>query len=256
MKTLNTDTYEIAYSDEEYRDADDYSDLITALANEYEHCYERFYKEFKLDKRKKKIGNDDDQRTLHKIALQIEVGLDSSTRQFFAHILAPDQTFMNESYFNKDFVKADEDKSSANTLQNKFVEIRKFIDAFQNRHKLELRKSYRYMHDRLYYTPSKYVKFNQHSKPSALLEELFKNPTKLNDSYELLESITDNYPLLYLRKDLDNLTIIKKTSESINKRVSNATKNNTKLIVHNTKTTSLNPMAFHRIDRIQFDKYR
>ena len=256
MKTLNIDTYEQAYSDEEYLEADDYSDLITALVNDYERAYERFYKEFKLDKRKKKIGDDDDQRTQHKIALQIEVGLDSSARQFFAHLLSPDQTFMNEVYFNKDFNKAGEDKSSANTLQNKFVEIRKFIDAFQNRHKLELRKSYRYMHGRLYYTPSKYVQFNQHNKPSALLEELFKDIAKLHDSEEMLESLIDNYPLLYLRKDLANLTVIKKTSESINKRVSTATKNNIKLIEHNTKTTSLNPMAFHRIDRIHFDKYR
>ena len=256
MKTLNIDTYEQAYSDEEYRGADDYSDLITALVNDYERSYGRFYKEFKLDRRKKKIGNDDDQRTLHKIALQIEVGLDSSIRQFYAKLLAPDQSFMNEVYFNKDFTKAGEDKSSANTLQNKFVELRKFIDTFQNRHKLELRKSYRYKHGRLYYTPSKYVKFNQHSKPSALLEELFKNIAKLHDSEEILESLIDNYPLLYLRKDLDNLKLIKKTSESINKRVSEATKNNIRLIEHNTKTTSLNLMAFHRIDRIQFDKYR
>jgi hypothetical protein len=256
MKTLNVEAYERIYSDQEYLDADDYSDLVTLLVNEYERSHERFYKEFKLDRRKKKIGDDEDQKVLHKLALQIEVGLDASARQFYARLQPPDQMFMNEKYFSQSFVKPNEDKSSANSLQNKFVAIRKFIKEFQNRHKLELRKSYRYKHGRLYYTPAKYVKFKQNGYPSALLDELFKDLVKVHDSEELVERIAENYPFTYARKDLDDLAKIKRTCELINKRVSKETKNNTQLVLHNAKTTSLNPMAFDQIDRIQFDNNR
>lgn len=256
MKTLNIDAYERIYSDQEYLDTEDYADLVSLLVNEYERAYERFYKDFKLDRRKKKIGNDDKQRTFHQMAVQIEVGLDASTRQFYARLQPPDQTFMNKLYFNRSFIKPDEDKSSANSLRNKFTEIRRFINEFQDRHKLELRKSYRYMHGRLYYNPSKHVEFRQNSYPSSLLEELFRDVTKIHDSYELFEEIADNYPFLYVRKDADELIKMKKACELINKRVNKETQNNTKLILHNTKTTSLNPFAFDQIDRIQFDKNR
>lgn len=256
MKTLNTDTYERIYSDEAYLGTEDYADLISLLVDEYERAYERFYKEFKLDKRKKQFGKDQQQKSLHQIALQIEVGLDASTRQFFARLLAPDQVFMNEKYFNKALIKPNEDKSSANSLKNKLTEIRTFIGEFQERHKLELRRSYRYRHGRLYYAPSKYLAFKQNSFPEALLEVLFKDFAINHDSYDLLEYIAVNYSELYLRKDIDDLSKLKKACEQINKRVYTKTNSKIKLILHNTKTTSLNPLAFDQIDRIQFDKNR
>ncbi len=256
MKTLNVEAYERIYSDQEYLEAEDYSDLVTLLVNEYERCHERFYKEFKLDKRKKKIGNDENQKVLHKLAVQIEVGLDASTRQFYARLQPPDQAFMNEKYFSQRFMKPGEDKSSANSLQNKFVAIRKFIKDFQNRHPIELRKSYRYAHGRLYYNPVDFIEFKPNSYPYALLAELFRDFTRIHDSYDFFEEIAKNYPHLYINADSDSLVKMKKASELINERVRKEIKSKVKLILHNTKTTSLNPMAFHKIDRIQFDKNR
>ena len=256
MKTLNVEAYERIYSDQEYLETDDYSDLTTLLADEYQRAYDRYYKEFKLDKRRKKIGNDEQQSVLHKLALQIEVGLDSSARQFYARLQPPDQTFMNERYFIKEFIMPDEDKSSANSLKNKLIQIRKFIDDFQKHHPIELRKSYRYTHTRLYYNPSSYIEFRENSYPNALLTELFRDFTRIHDSYDFFEEIAKNYPHLYINTDSDSLVKMKKASELINERVRKEIKSNVKLVLHNTKTTSLNPMAFHKIDRIQFDKNR
>lgn len=258
MNTLNADAYTRIYSEAKYLETEDYADLISLLVDEYEHAHHRFYSQFNLDKRQKKFGSDDDQKTLHETALQIEVGIDACIRQFYARLQPPDQTFMNKQYFNKDFIRSDENASPANRVKNKLEAIRSFVASFQNRHKLELRRSYRYNNGRLSYSPFACIEFRKDGLPQVLLNILFKDFTQEHENIDLVDEIISNSNYFtdtanpFLEDTL--LKKLKKTCEQINKRVAKETKNNTKLILHNRRATSLNPFAFDHIDRIQFNQ--
>lgn len=256
MKIMNNDTYDIAYSSHAYENIEDYSDLIFALVNDYEIACERFHKEFKFDKRKKKLDGSKEQEALHAVATQVEVGLDSSIQQFYARLLDPDKEFMNEKYFKTEFIKKNESKTPANSLGNKLSALKKFISSFQQRYKLELRRSFRYSHSRLYYAQSKYITFKKDSFPGALLAVLFDDIAEVYDNDKLIEIIAYSYKYLNISLDTEDLGKLKKACEHINKRVSEETKSRTKLILHNIQNTSLNPFAFDHIDRVQFDRNR
>lgn len=260
MKTLNTKQYEISYSYKKYREAEDNADLISALIDDIEQLEGVFYKDLKLDKRAKDTGGDDSQYILHTIARPLDAGLNAAVRQFYVHLLAPDQEIMDDMYFNvldDDLVKY----SPANIFKIKIDLLKKFISTFRKSHSLELRRSYRYDTGRLYYHPSKYILFKSEGFPSALMEILFKDFTRVFDNEDLIEELiqTDNLYLtpIIQTSDIDSYNKkLKKACFGINNRISRETKNNINLINYNSKTTSLNKFAFDHIDRIQFSKNR
>lgn len=258
MKTLDVLEYERSYSQKEYLEAEDYSDLLAILSSDYIRASERF-SEFKLDKRQKNFSDDVEQQQFHGTAKQIEVGLDSSLRQFYAKLITPaDIQFMNEKYFNLKFIKDGENNTPANTLRNKLTACKRFIEAFQDRRPLDFRKSYRYSNGRLSIDHSEYITFKLNSFRDTLLEVLFKDFSVRHPNLELIDGIA--YAL-----DLRNETSadedallkkLKKNCEGINQRVINKTKRKTKLIIHEKGITTLNPFAFDSTDRVRFVQNR
>ena len=259
MKTLSSKQYERAYSYAKYRDAIDYADLLSALVDDIEQFEEIYYKDYKLDKRTKVINDDENQRNFHMITRPLEADLKSSIRQFYSHILTPDQEFMNEKFFSQEtnFIS----DSPANSLRIQIDCLKKFLTQFQNRHTIELRRSYRFNDGRLYYSPSKYIQFKSEGLPKALMTILFKDFTRVFENEDLIKELI-SIQNLYLRpiteKNDTELYIkkIKKACAEINNRIMKESNSNIKLIDHNIKTTSFNKLAFDQIDRIQFDKYR
>lgn len=259
MKTLSSKQYDRAYSYKKYRESKDYADLLSAIVDDVEQLEDVFYKDYKLDKRSRNINDNDSQRDFHSVARPLEASLDTFVRQFYSHLLTPDQEFMNEKYFNNKSNSIID--SPANSLRVKIDCLKKFIYLFRNRHSLELRRAYRFDDGRLYYTPSKHILFKSESFPKSLMTILFKDFTRVFDNDELINELI-SIPNLYLEKITKESDYepyfkkIKKACEEINNRVSKTTGAKTKLIDHNSKTTSLNKFAFDQIDRIQFDKNR
>lgn len=258
MKTLNVLEYERSYSQKEYLEAEDYSDLLAILSSDYMRASERF-NEFKLDKRQKSFADDRRQEQFHGTAKQIEVGLDSSLRQFYAKLITPaDIQLMDDKYFNIKFTKITENNTPANVLRNKLTACKKFIEAFQDRRPLDFRKSYRYSNGRLSIDHTDYLTFKLNSFRDTLLEILFEDFSVRHGNLELINEIAT---ILDLRNETINdedalFKKLKKNCEGINERVTNKTKQKTKLIIHEKGITTLNPFAFDSTDRVRFVKNR
>lgn len=258
MKTLDVLEYERSYSQKEYLEAEDYSDLLTILSSDYIRASVRF-SEFKLDKRQKSFSDDRRQEQFHGTAKQIEVGLDSSLRQFYAKLITPaDMQLMDDKYFNLKFIKNSENNTPANTLRNKLTACKKFIEAFQDRRPLDFRKSYRYNNGRLSIDHTEYITFKLNSFRDTLMEILFRDFSVRHANLELIEEIAKS---LSLRNETTAdedalLNKLKKNCEGINQRVTNKTKRKTKLIIHEKGITTLNSFAFDSTDRVRFVKNR
>lgn len=254
MKTLDVLEYERSYSQKEYLEAEDYSDLLAILSSDYIRASERF-NEFKLDKRQKSFSDDIRQEQFHGTAKQIEVGLDSSLRQFYAKLITPvDIQFMDDKYFSLKFIKDSENNTPANTLRNKLTACKKFIEAFQDRRPLDFRKSYRYGNGRLSIDHTEYVNFKLNSFRDSLLEILFKDFSVRHPNLELIDEIARNLGLRNESTADEDVLFkkLKKNCEGINQRVTNKTNRKTKLIIHEKGITTLNPFAFDSTDRVRF----
>ncbi len=248
---LSADAYEKSYGDEKYREAKDYTDLITALAGDLEDV-EATYERKKYGKRKRKFEKSDHRESeFHQSALPLEYQLDTAINSVKTFIPSPqEEVFIGRVY--KKCYKLGWNYTPANRLELKIRNVRRIILWFKGRYSMELRKRYWYEDGAIYIGDGKYVGLPDDTFTSAIAKILFRNPSVEWRIPDLIDEIAMEKGIALHSPEFDVVEygLVKRCCQTINDKVSTTKGQKVRLVDCKVSRVKLNTKLFHILDRI------
>lgn len=137
---LSAKAYNQAYGYREYREAKDYSDLLTAFANDLQQV-ESNYVLYGYPGRKKKFDSDNREQTeLHSICAPVERHIDIAFEHLRDWLILPTESQAIQRIFDKRIEGWND--TYANRLENKIDNSKAIIKWFQDKYPIILRRSF------------------------------------------------------------------------------------------------------------------
>ncbi len=247
---LDSKAYGQAYGYIEYKKARDYSDLITAFANDLEQV-EIDYLKYGYPKRKRKFDSSNaEEAELHKICTPNERHIDVAFDHLKDFVINPNEPVIIQKFY--DFRIKSWNDTPANRLENKIENSKRIIEWFQEEYGVVLRKSYYYENCAIYVGNGNYAKLPKDANYTLIAQILFRDihkewkETDIIYELSLLKQITPH------TAEYDQLfkTSVKRMVQHINDNVAKAANEKIKLLNHTNKTVSFNLDLFHQIDRV------
>lgn len=246
---MGTKAYNQAYSYKEYKEAEDYSDLLTAFAHDIE-LVEADYRKYGYPDRKRKFDlSDNEEAYNHSITAPVERHIDIAFDHLRDWVVRPDEEAHIQKIYNKR-IKGWND-STANRVENKIENAKEIIAWFQKEYPIILRRSFYFEEKAIYVGNGNYAFLPKGSNYCYIAKILFmdihRHWTESEIIYELalLKNITPH------TKEFDDLkkVSIKRSCQLINNKVSESIGGETVLIIYSKQSVSFNLSLFRQIDR-------
>jgi len=248
---LGPDAYRTSYSDIKYREAKDHTDLLTALAGDLQDV-EDDYERFNFQTRKRTFDKNDHQEdTRHRTAGFIEQHLDSAVKSLCVFLPAPHEQETVEKIYKK-HRKLGWNDTPANRLELKIRNTKRIILWFKNEYSMILRKRYWFENNSIYVGGHGHVPLPDDAFITVIAKILFKNPDKIWPIADFMDAIAKEkgIPVSSTEYDEIDYPLIKRCSQTINDKITDANKDKTKLVVCIKSQVRLDTTLFHILDRI------
>lgn len=251
---LDTKAYNQAYAYTEYKQAKDYSDLLTAFANDLSQV-EVNYSLYGYPKRKRKFDlTDKKQAELHTVCRPVERHIDVAFDHLKDFSVNPNEPAIIQKIYDKRI--AGWNDTHANRLECKIENSKEIIRWYQNEYGVVLRKSYYYENGSIYVGNGVYAVLPKDANYTLLAQILFREIHREWSELELLHELASLKGITTHSAEYDELyeTSIKRMVQHINKKVAAASKDDKlKLLIYANKSVRFNLNLFKLIDRVVAD---
>lgn len=175
---MNIATYKYSYSDDRYKSADTYNDLLPVFEGDLQAARDQ-YKEMPFHTVKRTYDSSDTQWLVkHETATFLELGLDAAVNQFLSRVLNPiDRSKLLAKYEQKQPGKQLPD-TPLNRLDLKLKGCDRMIAEFKSIFPVTRKRHYRFRNYRLTDGEKVSIKFLPERASPIILNILFKNKTK------------------------------------------------------------------------------
>ncbi len=192
---MNTDTYKYGYSDDRYKSADTYNDLLPALEGDLQATRDQ-YKVMPFHTVMRPFDlKDSDWLVKHETATFLEVGLDAAVSQFLSRVLNPiDRSNLLAKYEQKQPGKQLPD-TSLNRLDLKLKGCDRMIAEFKSIFPVTRKRHYRFRNYRLTDGEKVSIKFLPGRASPIILGILFKNKMKRAKTKTIVFQVQDKLGL-------------------------------------------------------------
>jgi len=248
---LGADAYRTSYSDIKYREAKDHTDLLTALAGDLQDV-EDDYNKFNFQTRKRTFDkNDQKENAYHQAAGLMEQHLDTAIKSLCIFLPTPHEQSTVERIYKKN-KKIGWNDTSANRLELKIRNTKRIILWFKNEYSMVLRKRYWFENNSIYVGGHGHVPLPEDTFTTVVAKILFKNPDKIWPMADFMDAIAKEKDIPVSSIDYDEIdySLVKRCSQAINDKITDANGFKTKLVVCIKSQVRLNTTLFHILDRI------
>lgn len=247
---LSAKAYSQAYSYKEYKEAEDYSDLMTAFANDIEQVEENYLKYGYPNRKRKFDPKDREEAERHSICRPYESMLDTSVDHLMDFVPSPAEPPAIKKIYEKRINGWND--THANRLETKIENAKQIIAWFQKQYPIILRKSFYYEDSFIYVGNGQFAKLPTNSNYDLLAKILFRDIHKVWTEDELIDELAHAKRISLETEEYYELkkTSLKRSCQLINDKVSDKNGKPTKLILYSKQSIRFDLELFHQIDRV------